>query len=587
MTDTAMELVKDIVNENSSQEEYIDDENTLGDLSGEPLSVQLLTNLNCNLDCKYCYENKRGAVNNVKDMCDFIEAMVKTHIRLERPLTKGLLIEYIGGESLLYPKMLDEVNMFALNIARQYNFPTCKFSISSNGTRFDDPDVRWFIEKWARFLNIGLSVDGIKEIHDDQRITTEGKGTYDTIVSSLNWLWTKINNRSTKATFCHNTMNRYAECVKHLIYLGFNDIAANFIFEEKFNMDDGLIIGDQLLDLAKYIIDNGYEKQISFFQLNHEGMDLGYSYIPPIKSEENICRNHCGTCQYMRCLGFDRKIYGCNRFLTMNKPNMEIGYLNDKNEIIITKKKFIDEVKEIYKTWPEECNKCELFETCPSCSAIPYETDDPKSFFNEMNMCGFTYAQALARLYFSKKFVKKHGKVKNALVGRLEQEKINSGEIDNDQIYNSLSINMIDFDIIDEASKYGISFEYDIVRGDSFNRPCLNIRFNNSTTENIYNTIKDLNRQIINIRNTRKRVTIETMEQYEEDKKLKKILTQVKEEKDKIFKLLKDSTEVNKSLPVINNSNVNSEIDNEQLTSVNVKSPTNKLNSLVSKLKKR
>ena len=478
---------KNLINPEVVDCEILEDETTLGDLSGEPFTIQCLTNLNCNLACTYCYEHKCNKVNNEKDICDFIDGMIKSHVRMGRSVAgRDLIVDFIGGESLLYPKMLDNISTYALNKANEYGFRSFTISISSNGTRFEDPDVRWFVEKWAHRLNIGISVDGTKEVHDACRLTRDGKGSYDTIVTCLPWIWSKISNKSTKATFCHATMEKYAESVCHLFDLGFTDVAANFIFEETFGLDDGLIILSEILKVANYIFNNNLERKVSYFQLNHDKMDMGWNYRPASRSEEemNQERNHCGSCKYMRCIGFDRKIYGCNRFLTMDKPNMEIGYLSENNEIIITKKKFIDRVCSICKTWADECKRCQLFETCPSCSAIPFETDDPENFFKKKNMCGFTYAQAIARIYYSKRFVNKHGKEVKGYTEEYENYLINKGELIDKNAHSNIIISDRDKLLLQDAEFFDVQ---------------LNTRFSVNDKNEFYLIIKENDEKIIKL----------------------------------------------------------------------------------------
>ena len=122
---------EDIVEPEIIDNEILEDETTLGDLSGEPFTIQCLTNLNCNLACTYCYEHKCNKVNNEKDICDFIDGMIKSHVRLGRSVAgRDLIVDFIGGESLLYPKMLDNISTYALNKANEYGFRSFTISIS-------------------------------------------------------------------------------------------------------------------------------------------------------------------------------------------------------------------------------------------------------------------------------------------------------------------------------------------------------------------------------------------------------------------------------------------------------------------------
>lgn len=363
-----------------------------------PLSIQVLTNMNCNLACTYCYENKGRGANDVYDIVKFIEARYDSAgiVGTDREV----ILEFIGGESLLYPEMLDEICTYTREIHEQHNIRApLTISLSTNGTLIaGSKDVQDFLLKWRPYL--GFSIDGTKDIHDACRIDDGGKGSYDAAVAGLKWAQKNLCPRrlGVKATYTHETICRWAEGVINLIELGFTDIAANVVFEEDWTMADGMIIFDQKKQVVDYLFDNGLEEKVHIFQINNKGLDMReYG-----KSFNHKTQNHCGTCTHMQCIGFDRQIYGCNRFCTMSEP-IAIGYLSEGGDIVIDRQDFCEEIERQYDMWPEECKKCQFGEQCPSCSAIPYEQNGPEEFFARKSQCGFTHAMVAARLYFKMK----------------------------------------------------------------------------------------------------------------------------------------------------------------------------------------
>ena len=162
-----------------------------------------------------------------------------------------------------------------------------------------------------------------------------------------------------------------------------------------------MTVADQMIRVVDYLFDNGLEDKVHIFQINHGEMNM-LRYNPESGPKTT---NHCGTCTHMRCLGFDGKVYGCNRFCTMKEP-IPIGYTDNKG-IKITNPILCEEVAKQYDVWPEECKKCEYGQQCPSCSAIPYEQDGPEAFFARKPQCGFTHAMVAARLYFQNRLLEK------------------------------------------------------------------------------------------------------------------------------------------------------------------------------------
>ena len=366
-----------------------------------PLSLQILTNLNCNLACTYCYECKGRGQNDAETIKQFIAARYEEADMHDSD--REVILEFIGGESLLYPKMLDELCEYTAALHKERNCTgPLTVSLSSNGTLIaEDADVQKFLLKWRPY--VGFSIDGTKEIHDACRIDTNGKGSYDRAVAGWRWAQKHLcpNRMGVKATYCHSTIGRWAEGVINLIELGFVDIAANVVFEEVWTLEDAAVIAGQMFRVVDYLFEHDLEDKVHIFQINNSQLDMRHYNAKSGPKEQN----HCGTCTHMRCIGFDGKIYGCNRFCTMTNP-ITIGCIKD-GKIVITSKDFCEEVAKQYSCWPDECKKCEYGQQCPSCSAIPYEQDGPEAFFARKPQCGFTYSMVAARLYFRKRLLER------------------------------------------------------------------------------------------------------------------------------------------------------------------------------------
>ena len=204
-----------------------------------------------------------------------------------------------------------------------------------------------------------------------------------------------------KGTYTHETIKQYAAGIINLIELGFTDIACNVVFEEQWALDDATIIAEQMFRIVDYLFDHDLQDKVHVFQINNNQIDMRY-YNAKMGAKN---QNHCGTCTHMRCIGFDGKVYGCNRFCTMADP-IPIGYVKD-GKIVITGQAFCEEVAKQYEAWPDECKECDYGLQCPSCSAIPYEQDGPEAFFARKPQCGFTHAMVAARLYFKQRLLKK------------------------------------------------------------------------------------------------------------------------------------------------------------------------------------
>lgn len=362
-----------------------------------PKTYQILTNLDCNLRCKYCYEHsKPHGFNNINYIKDYIRSGIEND--KNEQLTK-MAFEFIGGESFLYPNELTELFEFILDECKQNEIlEPPLFMFSTNGTLINEKPVQKLISTYGRYMSVGFSIDGTREIHDTNRIDIHGNGTYDKAIAGYTWAKRHICNYKTsvKATFTHETIDKYYESIINLISIGFVDIAANVIFEEIWTQEDSILIKDQMYRIVDYIFENNLENKIRIQQINPNGSDTDTSFVG-IQKEGNFC----GTCQHMRCLGFDNKIYGCHRFATMNKPQYTIGKI-ENGKILINNQELIDEVSRQYTLWPEDCKVCNLGQMCASCCAAPYENDkvDVVSYYGRKAQCGFTVARAAAMCYY-------------------------------------------------------------------------------------------------------------------------------------------------------------------------------------------
>ncbi len=133
----------------------------------------------CNIDCKYCFFLSKEALypNDKHRMSD---ATLQAYIRqlMESHRLPEVTVAWQGGEPTLMG--LDFFRR-AMELVEQHRRPGQKIShtFQTNGIALDD--------EWCAFLKshdflVGLSVDGPRDIHDTNRVTRNGKGTFDLVM---------------------------------------------------------------------------------------------------------------------------------------------------------------------------------------------------------------------------------------------------------------------------------------------------------------------------------------------------------------------------------------------------------------------
>jgi len=137
----------------------------------------------CNIDCKYCYLPNRSDKNKIS-----IETFEKI---LDRVLESGLVREdftivWHAGEPLVMPlSFYKDVSSLVKN-KNTTNF-RIKQNFQSNGILLND---EWceFLKENRDTVNLSLSIDGPQFIHDNQRITRKGDGTFTSVMKSVDLL---------------------------------------------------------------------------------------------------------------------------------------------------------------------------------------------------------------------------------------------------------------------------------------------------------------------------------------------------------------------------------------------------------------
>lgn len=376
------------------------------------VQYQILSNLSCNMDCAYCYENKTKQVNKYEDIIEYLTYLMER----DKGITETVYLDWIGGEPLLVVSLLDKVNQWLINNAGKYGFKNVGFTHSTNGTMFIRPMVQEYVKKYRDYAHYGVSIDGTKEIHDKFRIFRGNrKGTYDVAMQGLRWLQSELkdtrNKVNVKATFTSETFKYYSDGVKSLLNLGLPKINANLVFEEEFNKEWSNKATLEIIDLMDYMVENNFDQHVEFEHMIKNGQVLSSMHnFSSFKPARKLKENWCGSCDQMVCLGFDKKVYGCNRFLTMDKPDMEIGYLED-GKIIAVNKELKEEVTKQFQYLSDTCKACPAQTNCASCVAVAYEQPDNvgiEDYVKSRKHCGWTWAKTISsRLVHMKKTIKK------------------------------------------------------------------------------------------------------------------------------------------------------------------------------------
>lgn len=396
----------------------------------EGLNVTINTTEDCNLRCKYCYEtNKRNHSIPFEYCKKFIDILLedddpcgfkgakKSELN-EDFYKRGLIMDFIGGDSLMDVKLLDKIMTYVLQKLYTTNTQNAKywrnhlrFSISSNGTLFSDPEVRAFCEKWTKenLLAVCVSIDGCPEIHDKNRIMKErGKngeeiGSMQYILQNIDWYrktFSEEDTHATKATMAKDTIPYIYKSLKFMFEeLDIIYINQNFIMEDAhLTEDDYKEFDRQMRMCVEYVLEHRYEMYWSMLD-----REVFAKHRLSVGDDWN-CKGHCGS-GAMPCLGINGNIYPCFRWAphTQSKDNPEpivVGNIRDG----FNNKDGFKRVREgAYKcncTREEKCKSCIYESSCAYCIGGCFA--EHQDFIRTTHICEITKIQCKwAKVYWN------------------------------------------------------------------------------------------------------------------------------------------------------------------------------------------
>ena len=157
-----------------------------------PLSTIVLNvNTGCNLSCRYCYKEDL-AVPARGERMSFEVASRSVDLLLRQAAARSRVgIVFFGGEPLTNVALIRQVVDYALPRARAEE-KSVDFSLTTNATLLTPELIEYFD---AHRFGISVSIDGPRAVHDRNRRTVGGRGTYDVVARKVRLLLERYRSR--------------------------------------------------------------------------------------------------------------------------------------------------------------------------------------------------------------------------------------------------------------------------------------------------------------------------------------------------------------------------------------------------------
>ena len=375
-------------------------------------TVTFMVTNDCSLRCTYCYETHKGhdymTFDTAKKFIDLLLSGEKGFSSYIDPsFSKGIILEFIGGEPLLAIDLIDQVvDYFKIkaielgHVWAQYYMIT----ICTNGVSYFDPRVQKFLNKNLNNISLSITIDGDKELHDSCRVFPDGSGSYDIAVAAAKDWISKGFYIGSKVTISPGNINHLRNAILHMVDLGYTEINTNCVYEEGWTQEHAIEFYRILKDLANYWIGNDMV-ETHYLSLFSE------KFFRP-KAEDDL-GTWCGGTGDMLAVDWRGNLYPCVRYVDTSlgdeREPVILGNIDDGIGQTQCTKDCIECMKKINRRtkMSDECFYCPIAEGCSECSAYNYQVtgsmDSHVTYICEMHK-----ARALANVYFWNTYYRKN-----------------------------------------------------------------------------------------------------------------------------------------------------------------------------------
>lgn len=321
--------------------------------------ITLHVSNSCNLKCKYCYANE-GTYNLpssklTKETADnFIKFCIDNFDQVKD-------IHFFGGEPFLN---LDIMVYICQAFHQAYKDKKVKlipkFGVITNGTILNDNIVK-FIDNYIH--SITVSIDGLKQINNINRVYKNGRGTFDEIYKFIQIIKSKTKtNIFFESTFTkEHILNGY----KHMdIYNPLTDLLKI----------DGAVINEKSVNYA--YIDEFIRQPIDIKNLDFDNFPSEFWQVlnSIVNNQDNVI---CPVYEKLFAVSTQGEIYPCQ--LVLGKPKVYCGNIKDKN-IYTHPQEFKSILSKELSKKNAVCKSCWAHRLCGGCAVDFFFNTDMDDF---------------------------------------------------------------------------------------------------------------------------------------------------------------------------------------------------------------
>ena len=359
----------------------------------------------CNLRCKYCIYSESNEIYRNFSGEDMTWSTAKKAIDYAlKHSGNGVSITFYGGEPLLRFELLKQCVEYAKKMS---NGKEITHSMTTNLTLMSKDIAKYLAEQ--DMFSVVCSLDGPEDIHDENRITTDGKGSFNKVLQGLNYLVEAYGDRAEQ----HLSLS---------MVIALPATSQKLEKIQKF-LDSLSWLPSKMTKNISYVTTSSSERneRLEMKKMHHEGKLFFDSYDPlsdwykektifsdDIDSETIFTSSFTQSAHlriHKRCItGVPVGLYGLNgcchpasrRLFVTAEGNFSlcekigkapfVGNVRDGININSIKKHYIDDFINITK---KICADCWAIKLCGVCYVDCYNTDGIVEEFKK-DLCGYT-----------------------------------------------------------------------------------------------------------------------------------------------------------------------------------------------------